>query len=44
VTSAEDTQRASDEVEAAIAFILAGLRQQAEAGGSLPGPEDLVAE
>jgi hypothetical protein len=25
-----------------IAFILAGLRQQAESGGQLPGPDDLV--
>jgi hypothetical protein len=42
VSSAEDTKRASAEVEAAIAFILSGLRQQAESGGRLPGPEDLV--
>ena len=42
VSSAEDTKRASVEVEAAIAFILAGLRRQAESGGQLPGPEDLV--
>ena len=42
VSSAEDTERASAEVEAAIAFILAGLRQQAESGGTLPGPADLV--
>lgn len=41
VSSAEDTARASAEVEAAIAFILAGLRQQAESGGTLPGPADL---
>lgn len=33
VSSADDTARASAEVEAAIAFILAGLRQQAESGG-----------
>jgi AcrR family transcriptional regulator len=44
VSSAEDTKRASAEVEAAIAFILAGLRQQAESGEQLPGPADLVAE
>jgi AcrR family transcriptional regulator len=44
VSSAEDTARASAEVEAAIAFILAGLRQQAESGGTLPGPADLGAE
>jgi AcrR family transcriptional regulator len=41
VSSAQDTRRASAEVEAAIAFILAGLRQQAESGGQLPGPEQL---
>jgi hypothetical protein len=44
VSSAEDTKRASAEVEAAIAFILAGLRQQAESGGQLPGPDALVDE
>jgi hypothetical protein len=44
VSSAEDTKRASAEVEAAIAFILAGLRQQAESGTRLPQPEDLLAE
>ncbi|HSE08745.1 MAG TPA: TetR/AcrR family transcriptional regulator [Nocardioidaceae bacterium] len=44
VSSAQDTRRASDEVEAAIAFILAGLRQQAESGGQLPRPEDLAQE
>ena len=42
VSSAEDTRQASAEVEAAIAFILAGLRQRAESGGTLPGPGDLV--
>ena len=42
VSSAEDTARASAEVEAAISFILAGLRQQAESGVELPGPADLV--
>ena len=44
VSSAEDTKRAGAEVEAAIAFILAGLRQQAESGGTLPGPAELVGE
>lgn len=44
VSSAEDTARASAEVEAAISFILAGLRQQAESGVELPGPADLVPE
>jgi AcrR family transcriptional regulator len=44
VTTADDPRRASAEVEAAIAFILAGLQQQAESGGTLPGPEDLDAE
>jgi AcrR family transcriptional regulator len=42
VSSARDTGRASAEVEAAIAFILAGLRQQAESGGQLPTPQDLT--
>lgn len=42
VSSAEDTKQASAEVEAAIAFILAGLRQQAESGQQLPAPEDLL--
>ncbi|HEX6248974.1 MAG TPA: TetR/AcrR family transcriptional regulator [Nocardioidaceae bacterium] len=41
VSSAEDRKRASAEVEAAIAFILAGLRQQAEAGERLPAPSEL---
>ena len=41
VSSAVDTVRASAEVEAAVGFILAGLRQQAEAGVRLPGPDDL---
>ena len=36
VSSAEDTGRASAEVEAAIVFILAGMRQQAESGQDLP--------
>jgi AcrR family transcriptional regulator len=44
VTTAEDPKRASAEVEAAIAFILSGLRQQAESGGTLPGPDELVGE
>ncbi len=42
VSSAEDTRRASAEVETAIAFILAGLQQQAESGRKLPSPDDLV--
>lgn len=42
VSSAEDTKRASAEVEAAIVFILAGLRQMAESGEGLPSPEDLA--
>lgn len=41
VSSAEDPERASAEVEAAIAFILGGLRQQAESGGT-PSPRALV--
>ncbi len=40
VSSADDPERASAEVEAAIAFILAGLQQQAESGVRLPGPGD----
>jgi AcrR family transcriptional regulator len=44
VSSAEDPRRAGAEVEAAIAFILAGLRQQAESGETLPGPAELVGE
>lgn len=44
VSSAEDTRRASAEVEAAIAFILAGLQQQAESGGKLPGPDELAVD
>ncbi len=42
VSSAEDTKRASREVESAIVFILAGLRQMAESGEALPGADDLV--
>jgi AcrR family transcriptional regulator len=41
VSLADDPQRASAEVETAITFILAGLQRQAEAGGELPGPDDL---
>jgi hypothetical protein len=37
VSSADDTARAGADVEAAVGFILAGLRQQAEAGAALPG-------
>lgn len=42
VSSSEDAERASDEVEAAIAFILAGIQRQAESGGTLAGPADHV--
>jgi AcrR family transcriptional regulator len=42
VSSAEDPRKAGAEVEAAIAYILAGLRQMAESGAPLPGPADLV--
>jgi AcrR family transcriptional regulator len=38
VASAKDTRRASLEVEAAIGYILAGLRQMAESGAPLPEP------
>jgi len=41
VSTAEDPRRASREVEAAIGYILAGLRQMAESGAPLPGPDDL---
>jgi len=41
VSTADDPERASAEVEAAITFILAGLQQQAESGGRLPSPEEL---
>ena len=41
VSSAEDTHKAGAEVEAAIAYILAGLRAMAESGAPLPGPADL---
>jgi hypothetical protein len=41
VSSAEDTRRAGAEVEAAIAYILAGLRAMAESGAPLPVPADL---
>jgi AcrR family transcriptional regulator len=43
VSSAEDTQKAGDEVEAAIAYILAGLRAMAESGAPLPGPSEIAA-
>ncbi|MGN6130453.1 MAG: hypothetical protein ACTHOK_08960, partial [Nocardioidaceae bacterium] len=42
VASADDAKRASAEVEAAIVFILSGLRQMAESGEGLPGPADLT--
>jgi AcrR family transcriptional regulator len=38
VSTAEDTRRAGEEVEAAMAYILAGLRTLAESGAPLPGP------
>ena len=41
VSSAEDTERAGAEVEAAIGFILAGMRHLAESGAAMPSP-DLV--
>lgn len=44
VSSAADAERASAEVEAAIAFILAGLRQQAESGRTLSGPAGPLAD
>jgi AcrR family transcriptional regulator len=42
VSSADDPERASAEVETAIAFILGGLQQQAESGEVLPRPAELV--
>ena len=42
VSSAEDPRRASEEVEAAIAYNLAGLRAMAESGAPIPGPPDLA--
>ncbi len=38
VSTADDPRRASDDVEAAIAYILAGLRAMAESGADLPAP------
>ena len=38
VSSAEDPRKAGAEVEAVIAYILAGLRQMAESGAPLPSP------
>ncbi|MDQ1675165.1 MAG: hypothetical protein QOC93_309 [Actinomycetota bacterium] len=38
VSTAEDPRRAGEEVEAAMAYILAGLRTLAESGAPLPGP------
>ena len=38
VSTAEDPRQAGAEVEAAIAYILAGLRAMAESGAPLPGP------
>ena len=42
VSSADDPRKAGAEVEAAIAYILAGLRQMAESGAPLPGPADVT--
>ncbi len=42
VSTAEDPRRAGAEVEAAIGYILAGLRQMAESGAPLPGPAELT--
>ncbi len=42
VSSADDPRKAGAEVEAAIGYILAGLRQMAESGAPLPGPADLT--
>jgi AcrR family transcriptional regulator len=42
VSSAEDTVRASAEVEAAIAFIISGMRMQAESGEPIPLPVEPV--
>ena len=39
VAVADDTAKAGAELEAAVGFILAGLRQQAESGNALPHPE-----
>jgi AcrR family transcriptional regulator len=44
VSSAKDTRQASLEVEAAIGYMLAGLRRMAESGAPLPGPEQLGAQ
>ena len=38
VSSADDARKASAEVEAAVGYILAGLRQMAESGAPLPTP------
>jgi AcrR family transcriptional regulator len=43
VSSAEDPRRASEEVETAIGYILAGLRQMAESGAPLPAPATVAA-
>ena len=40
VSTAEDPRKAGAEVEAAIGYILAGLRAMAESGAPLPGPAD----
>jgi hypothetical protein len=44
VTAADDPARSSAEVEAAIAFILTGMRRLAESGAGLSGPAEVLAE
>jgi AcrR family transcriptional regulator len=44
VSSADDPRRAGAEVEAAIRYILAGLRQMAESGATLPTAVELPAD
>jgi AcrR family transcriptional regulator len=44
VTAADDPARSSAEVEAAIAFILTGMRRLAESGAGISGPAEVLAE
>src|SRR4051794_25846289 len=44
VSSAEDPRRAGLEAEAAIGYMLAGLRQMAEAGAPWPAPAELAVQ
>jgi AcrR family transcriptional regulator len=44
VSSAEDPRRAGLEAEAAIGYMLAGLRQMAESGAPLPAPAELAVQ